>query len=87
MTTQNASDPPTAAGGPHIRLRLRCRSGWREAAGERVEAAAAEFFRCWPSEVTLTEEEIRRIFAQEKGLDIRPAASFAPGGNGLHADH
>ena len=49
-----------ALGGPHVRLRLHCLSGRREAAGDRVESAAADFFRRWPSEVTLTEEEIRR---------------------------
>ncbi len=49
-----------ALGGPHLRLRLRCRAGRREEAAARLTAAAAAFFARRPAETALDEEAIRR---------------------------
>src|SRR5690349_1822936 len=46
-------------GGPHIRLRLLCAPEDRRACDESFRDSATDFFRRWPSETRLAEDEIR----------------------------
>lgn len=60
-------------GGPHVRLRLEIPTGQGESVRNRLATACADYFRRFPSDAALSEEEIRRtnrnLMANDPGAE------------------